>query len=196
MFLHRDYIHIQNIFHIPCTQKRQPIPHSQEWVNNILLIRDRSENIDHAIKRIDITKRLSADVYALASLSEACDVIYIYICIYIYIYIYQIMGLIPYHEYLGWCYWQNNLNIVIPTLQWIERLVYWFHPCLSVRLWTGLYLLYIFNNTCQIHFIFTHVIKVCRVWSFDNIKNWTCGKFFEFVILTLSCFDLGSNMNQ
>ena len=53
----------------------------------------------------------------------------------------------------------------------------------------------------QIHFICTHLIKqlpkVCRVWSFifQNLIIWSFGKFFTFVTLTLSCFDLGSNIN-
>ena len=42
-----------------------------------------------------------------------------------------------------------------------------------------------------IHFIFI-LQKVCRVWSFlQNIGN-----FLKFVTLTLSCFDLGFDMNR
>ena len=35
----------------------------------------------------------------------------------------------------------------------------------------------------------------CKVFL-QNSKIWIFGKFFKFVTLTLSCFDLGSDMNQ
>ena len=57
---HRDYIYIQGIYHILCTQKRHPILHSHEWVNSVVFIRDSSENIDHAMKRLDITIRFTS----------------------------------------------------------------------------------------------------------------------------------------
>ena len=58
-------------------------------------------------------------------------------------------------------------------------------PCpsvhLSVRLWTESCLLCIFNNTCRIHFIFTHLIKqlqnVCKCVACNMVhtsleKSW------------------------
>ena len=74
-------------------------------------------------------------------------------------------------------------------------------PCPSVRLWTEWCPLCIFNNTRRIHFIFAHLIKqlqkVCRMWSlFQKSKIWNFGKFFKFVTLTSSSFDLGFNMIQ
>ena len=73
--------------------------------------------------------------------------------------------------------------------------------CPSVHLWTESCPLCIFNNTHQIHFIFAHPIKqfqkVGRVYlPFRNSKIWNFGEFFKFVTLTLSSFDLGSNMTQ
>ena len=52
-----------------------------------------------------------------------------------------------------------------------------------------------------IHFIFIHLIKqlqkVCRVQRFmQNFKIWIFDKFLKFVTLTLSCFDLGSDVNH
>ena len=52
-----------------------------------------------------------------------------------------------------------------------------------------------------IHFIFVHLIKqlqkVCRVWSFlQNFKICIFDNFLKFVTLTLSCFDLGSDVNH
>ena len=52
-----------------------------------------------------------------------------------------------------------------------------------------------------IHFIFIHLIKqlqkVCRLLSFlQNLKIWIFGNCFKFVTLTLSCFDLGSDVNS
>ena len=71
-------------------------------------------------------------------------------------------------------------------------------PCSSVRLWTESCPLCIFNNTGRIHFIFAHLIKqLQKVWcEFKNSQIWNFGKFFKFVSLTLSSFDLGSNMTQ
>ena len=51
----------------------------------------------------------------------------------------------------------------------------------------------------QILFIFAHLIqqlqKVCRVLRlFQNSKIWNFGKFFKFLTLALSSFDLGSNI--
>ena len=57
---HRNYIHIQHMYHTPCTHQRHLIPHSHESVNNVLLIGDGSENIDRAIKRLDITIRFAS----------------------------------------------------------------------------------------------------------------------------------------
>ena len=37
---------------------------------------------------------------------------------------------------------------------------------------------------------------VSRVNLFQNFKIWTFGKYLKFVTLTLSYFDLGSNMNK
>ena len=66
-------------------------------------------------------------------------------------------------------------------------------PCPSVHLWTESCLLCIFNNIHRIHFLFAHLIKqlqkMCHV--FQNSTIWNCGKFFKFVTLTLSSFDLG-----
>ena len=53
------HTHIQRIYHILCTHKRHPIPHPHEWVNNVLFIRDSSENTDHGINRLDITIRFA-----------------------------------------------------------------------------------------------------------------------------------------
>ena len=52
------------------------------------------------------------------------------------------------------------------------------------------------NNTCQIHFIFAHLIKQLEMVCFKILKKWNFGEFFKFVTLTLSSFDLGSNMTQ
>ena len=52
---HHDYIYIKSIYHIPCTHKRHPIPHSHEWVNNVLSVGDSFENTDRVIKRLHIT---------------------------------------------------------------------------------------------------------------------------------------------
>ena len=72
--------------------------------------------------------------------------------------------------------------------------------CPSVPLWTESCPLCIFNNTRGIHFIFAHLIKqlqMCRVYClFQNEKKWNFGIFFKFITLTLSSFDLGSNMTQ
>ena len=39
--------------------------------------------------------------------------------------------------------------------------------------------------------------KVCRVQSFlQNFKIWILGNFFKFVIFTLCCLDLGSDVNH
>ena len=51
----------------------------------------------------------------------------------------------------------------IPCFNEVEKGVYWFHLVRlsiypSVCLWTESCLLCIFNNTCWIHFIFTHLI--------------------------------------
>ena len=72
--------------------------------------------------------------------------------------------------------------------------------CASVPLCRELCPLCIFYNIYWIHFIFTHLIKqlqkVCRVTVFfQNSTIWSFGKFFNFVTLTLSCFDLRSNMS-
>ena len=52
-----------------------------------------------------------------------------------------------------------------------------------------------------IHFMFIHLIKqpqkMCHVWRFlQSLKIWSFGDFFKFVILTLSCFDLGYGVNH
>ena len=91
----------------------------------------------------------------------------------------------------------RKYTIFIPPLQ-RSLLV---SPCPSVRLWTESCPLYIFNNTYRIHFIFAHLIKqlqkVCSMLCpFLNSKIWNFGEFFKFVTLTLSSFDLGSNMTQ
>ena len=57
------------------------------------------------------------------------------------------------------------------------------HPsvCPSVRLWTELCPLCIFNNTCQIHFIFAHQatsVGVSRVMLVSKFKNVKFGEFF------------------
>ena len=103
-------------------------------------------------------------------------------------------------------YWKINCMIISPGFNEVERGVYWYHlvhlsVCPSVRLWTESCPLCIFNNTHRIHFIFAHLIKqlqkVCRVQCpFQNSKIWNFGEFFKFVTLTLSSFDLGSNMTQ
>ena len=58
--LNHNYIHIQHMYHTPCTHQRHPIPHSHEWENNVLLIGDSYENIDRVIKRLDITIRFAS----------------------------------------------------------------------------------------------------------------------------------------
>ena len=70
--------------------------------------------------------------------------------------------------------------------------------CSSVRLWTESCPLCMFYNTWWIPFMFTHRVKqlqrcVTCITSFNLEKN-SIGKFFEFVTLTLSCFEFGSNM--
>ena len=62
-------------------------------------------------------------------------------------------------------------------------------------------LLYSAYTSGWIHFIFLHLIKqlqtVCHVYSFClNLKMWIFGNFFKFVTLTLSFFDLGSDVNH
>ena len=52
-----------------------------------------------------------------------------------------------------------------------------------------------------IHFIFINLIKqlqevCCMKWFLQNFKIWIFGSFFKFVTLTLSCFDLGSDVNH
>ena len=89
---HRDYIHIEHMYHTPCTHQMHPIPHSHEWGDNVLLIGDSYENIGRVIKRLDITIRFASfsvmnilllygsgvgyipEVYALTSLSEAHNI--------------------------------------------------------------------------------------------------------------------------
>ena len=38
--------------------------------------------------------------------------------------------------------------------------------------------------------------SVLHLQCYQNLNIWSFDKFFEFLTLTLSCFDLGSNMNQ
>ena len=70
--------------------------------------------------------------------------------------------------------------------------------CLSVYLWTESCPLCIFNNTRPIHFIFCTsyqaTSKVLHVKLVSKLKFF--GKFFKFVTLTLSSFDLRSDMTQ
>ena len=87
--------------------------------------------------------------------------------------------------------------------------VYWFHLvrpsiCLSFHLWTESCLLCIFNKTCWIHIIFTHVIKlfqkVCHMLiDLQNSKPWIFGIFLKICNFHLVLFGLewkGSNMIQ
>ena len=53
----------------------------------------------------------------------------------------------------------------------------------------------------SISYLFIHIIKqlrkVCHVYYFfQNSKIWIISKFYKFVNLTLSCFDLGSDINK
>ena len=93
-------------------------------------------------------------------------------------------------------YFYNLIVTIIPPRQ--RSCFHLVRP--SVRLWTESCPFCILPNTSRIHFICTHLIKqiekVCRVQGLLwNFKNWSSGIFFQFVNLTLSCFDLGSNMN-
>ena len=69
-------------------------------------------------------------------------------------------------------------------------------PCPSVHLWTESCLLCIFNNTHRIHCTSYQATSegVLPVMVVSKFKNF--GEFFKFVTLTLSSFDLGSNMTQ
>ena len=91
----------------------------------------------------------------------------------------------------------KQLPFLYPSLQQSWKGGILVSPCPSVHLWTESCLLCIFNNTCRIHFIFAHHIKqlekVCHVNVYFNINF---DKFFKCVTLTLSSFDLGSNMTQ
>ena len=92
-------------------------------------------------------------------------------------------------------------GVIIPPLQRSWKGGILVSPCPSVHLWTESCLLCIFNNICRIHFMFAHLInqlqKVCCVQSLcQNSKIWNFGKFFKFLTLTCSSFDLGSNVNQ
>ena len=95
---HRDYIHIhihiRSIYHIPCTHKRYPMPHSHEWVN-ILFIGDSFENTDHIRKKLDITKGLASlswihCCYTAMSSAESRDVCFniLFRCSWYNLYIY------------------------------------------------------------------------------------------------------------
>ena len=81
--------------------------------------------------------------------------------------------------------------------------VYWFH-CVRPSVHPSICLSRIPCLLCSayssgwIHFIFIHLIKqlqkVCHMHSFlQHFKIF--GNFFKFVNLTLSCFDLGSDVN-
>ena len=100
---------------------------------------------------------------------------------------------------------KNNLKIEIcyytpasTKLKWIILVLPFPSVPLSIRpsvhLWTESCPLCIFNNTCWIHFILTHLIKLLKKVCYIT-ETKTFGKFFKFVTLTLSCFDLGSKMN-
>ena len=93
-----------------------------------------------------------------------------------------------------------------PHFNEVEREVYWFHVVrlsfrLSVHLRTKPCLLCIFHNTSRIHLIFKHLVKqlqkVCPVSGLlQNSKLCSFGKFLEFVTLTLSFYDMGSDVNH
>ena len=80
--------------------------------------------------------------------------------------------------------------------------VYWFHSVrLSARPSRIPCPLCSTYSSGWIHFIFIHLIKqlqkVCRISSFlQNVKIWIFGNFLKFVTLTLSCFDLGSDVKH
>ena len=72
---------------------------------------------------------------------------------------------------------------------------------LSVRLWTVSCPLCFINDIRLIYFLFAHLIqllrKVCNMYRFvQNLIMCNFGKFYKFVILTLSSFDLASNITQ
>ena len=94
-----------------------------------------------------------------------------------------------------------------PCFNKVERGVYWCHlVCPSIRLSTCRSLCWR-NRVCLVSstilagsILYLHILSswsVCRMQgSLLNKKNWSLGKFIEFEALALSCFDLGSNMNQ
>ena len=196
---HHDYIYIKSIYRIPCIhKKRHPIPHSHEWVNNFISVGDSFENNDRVIKRLHITIK-----FANFSLP------WIYHC-------YMVMSL---GESRGVClntpvwgpwdiYLSNNGHHFLPLIHGLmimakqlehhnmthtpaaTRLggVYWFH---LVRRYLQQYSpdpFRIYTSYRATSAGVSHVTFVLK-W-----KKWTFGKFFNFVTLTLSCFDLGSNM--
>ena len=85
----------------------------------------------------------------------------------------------------------------------VEKGVYWFHlVCLSVCpsedrivsiLYLQQYLLDLFHICATYQATSESVLLVMFV---SKLRNWNLGKFFKFVTLTLSSFDLGSSMTQ
>ena len=164
----RNYRHIKSIYHIPCTHKRHPITHSQEWVNTVLLIGDSFENNDHVGKKLVITisfVRFSLSwmhcYYTAISSAESR-----YVCLsipvrhtYIHTYIYMYISNNGHHSlkiYTG--SEVNSKTIWILSYLLLQRgcgglLV---SPCPFVR---PSICPSVFNNTRRIHFIFTHLIE-------------------------------------
>ena len=101
----------------------------------------------------------------------------------------------PRYQFVKWVW---KVHLLYPPLQWSWKGGILVSPCPSVRLWTESCPLCIFNNTCWIRFKFAHLIKqlqkVMFVSKFRMLKFWRI--FFKFGTLTLSSFDLGSNMTQ
>ena len=174
----RNYRHIKSIYHIPCTHKRHPITHSQEWVNTVLFIGDSFENNDHVGKKLVITIRFVRFslswmhcYYTAISSAESRDVclsipvrhtyIHTYICIY------QIMGIILWKFIL-------DLRLIAKQFEYYHTSCFnevvgglLVSPCPFVR---PSICPSVFNNTRRIHFIFTHLIEqlqMCHVF-FQN----------------------------
>ena len=165
-----DYIHIKNIYHIPCTHKRHTILHSHEWVNNVLSIGDSLENTDRVIKRLHITIYFASSslswlyccYMAMSSgesrdvcfmpLSGACGVTHTHTHTHIYIYNDGHHSLPLVHELtiMAKQFKCHNMTPPPPST-----------GCNAVGMaYTGFTLsTCIFNNTRWIHFIYTHLIN-------------------------------------
>ena len=157
-------LHTYKEHHTPCTHKRHRIPHTHEWVNNVLSIGDSFENTDRVIKRLHITIKFASFTlswiyycYMAISSGESKDVCFNT----------RVRGPLC-NTYI---YISNNghLLLLVHGLTIMAKQFEYHNMTPLQRSWCGVYSLSacIFNNTGRIHFIFTHVINqlqtMCRV---------------------------------